>query len=773
MNAAASEDEAAGGSADYDFDGVFEDWQSSHGPQSSPSEGPRERSIQVEPRNDWRCLRCDSDSCSYCDELRDWICQSCGSHEFYQVNQPTKKITQAGTWMFVPHASSLAGPEKSRRRRRRKAKPGGTPSEPDYDGDEWAESEQRTDDPMVEPSDVGPSPGHLGGGKVRHPFSVSGSPQVPPQKSSPVKAARDQAPDRKTKEPNTKESSRSSAEASWNSRKGPEPGIRWKSGQMPPIPVWKYEASDMRAYAKFCKKIQIWQLQMQAYASKKDQALLLYNSLTGEPEQELEHLSIEDLYVDNGVQKILEMLKRPMEQRLVYQKRKFLHEFEILRRQSGETMRTYILRFRRVQRSLTAVGINIAGTYDNESLGARLLDRSGLSHSDQRMILVGTQQSLEFEQVAESLLLQYPEFRGAPPVVNKDGKGTGKGSGKSAASSNSTPASSSSSSKFSQPSGKGGYPPRKQALIANVDDTPVAEGDEELDPIEEADEDQEAVEDGPDDEVEQHDDAQDEEVDIQDLAQVLTVTARKLSGITLGRKFTTGNANKVKASPEELRKVTHCGACGALGHWHADSVCPHNQGNGSKPKTSGHKGHGGKASGKGGKGDKKNEQRPHQVSLVHHDHGSVRIEETPPEYGTLFTVNVVTMPPFIINEVKSFIDESSHVGMMVMDTACQRTCCGSTWYNSYVSLLDKFKMKTLEVDIHDVFQFGKGDPTVATKRAYLPCIVDDFPLLIGTAILPENVPLLGSNTLLKALGAVISFPDNMVHFQTIGKKVRI
>lgn len=76
------------------------------------------------------------------------------------------------------------------------------------------------------------------------------------------------------------------------------------------------------------KKVRIWELQMAAYASKPDQAFLLYNSLTGEAEQELEHLSIEELYKDNGIETILSMLKAPMEQKVIYQKRKYLHEFE-------------------------------------------------------------------------------------------------------------------------------------------------------------------------------------------------------------------------------------------------------------------------------------------------------------------------------------------------------------------------------------------------------------------------------------------------------------
>ena len=179
----------------------------------------------------------------------------------------------------------------------------------------------------------------------------------------------------------------------WSSAKGPSKGVRWKSGQPPAPPVWKYDKEDLRAYSKFCKKVEIWKLQAAAYIPPKEMALQLYGSLQGECEQELEHMTIEEIYQDSGIATILAALKAPMEQKTIYQKRRYLHEFEVLRRNHGETIRQYINRFRRSQRCLKSVGIDITGTYDAESLGARLLDRSGLSPDSQRLVLVGTSSS--------------------------------------------------------------------------------------------------------------------------------------------------------------------------------------------------------------------------------------------------------------------------------------------------------------------------------------------------------------------------------------------
>ena len=78
------------------------------------------------------------------------------------------------------------------------------------------------------------------------------------------------------------------------------------------------------------------------------------------------------------------------------------------------------------------------------------LDRSRLSQEGQRMILVGTQQRLNFDLIVDTMLLQYPEFRGAPPVDNRDGTTVSKGSSKgSSAKGSRTPSSSLSSSQSS------------------------------------------------------------------------------------------------------------------------------------------------------------------------------------------------------------------------------------------------------------------------------------------------------------------------------------
>ena len=408
------------------------DWQQfemdaadSHGFLGDPEPtGDSFRGPQYEPNPDdvgssgrswyWKCLVCDSAVSAWDGEL--WRCSRCNSKDFYQTDRPAKRVTSDGTWMFMPYGTGQEGSKPRRRRRKRHPQPDDTGGD---SIDEKAEEETRTTDPCVDP-DLHP-------GDQR-----DDPPEEAPHRRLPEPRALRNEPVRFGGGSGTLTSTdgqllralqrlvtSKKQDDDWASASGPQKGVRWRGGALPLPPVWRYDKDDLRAYSKYVKKIEIWKLQVAPFMSKKEMAL--YNSLQGEAEQELEYTPIEEFYVDDGVDKIVAALKRPMEQKAVYQKRKFLSEFENVRRYAGEPMRGYVNRFRRTQRCLKSVGVDVALTYDSESMGARLLDRSGLSQEGQRLVLVGTQQRLDFEMVVEPMMLQYPEFRAPPPVVTKDG----------------------------------------------------------------------------------------------------------------------------------------------------------------------------------------------------------------------------------------------------------------------------------------------------------------------------------------------------------------
>ena len=92
-----------------------------------------------------------------------------------------------------------------------------------------------------------------------------------------------------------------------------------------------------------------------------------------------------------------------MQAKQIYLKRKYLSDYEVISRTAGESTRAYVNRYHRVEKSLLSIGIDVGLTYDltydSESRGSRLLDRAKLSHEQQRIILVGTSQSLNFDDI--------------------------------------------------------------------------------------------------------------------------------------------------------------------------------------------------------------------------------------------------------------------------------------------------------------------------------------------------------------------------------------
>ena len=125
-------------------------------------------------------------------------------------------------------------------------------------------------------------------------------------------------------------------------------------------------------------------MQIKSYLPPNEASLMLYSSLRGDAEEELEHCDLAKVDSDDGISYIVEMLRAPLMTKTIYLKRKYLHEFETIQRQYGESIRGFVNRYHRTERSLSAVGINSHAMYDDEFRGSRILDRMRLSLEAQR-----------------------------------------------------------------------------------------------------------------------------------------------------------------------------------------------------------------------------------------------------------------------------------------------------------------------------------------------------------------------------------------------------
>ena len=253
---------------------------------------------------------------------------------------------------------------------------------------------------------------------------------------------------------------------------------------------------------------------------------------------------------------------------------------------------------------------------------------------------------------------------------------------------------------------------------------------------------------------------------LHEAAECLTVTARRLQGLTLGRKFS-GNKSLAQRKAE-----SHCAVCGARGHWKGDPECPQS----SEQKSKNDKG--GKPSQAGKPFAKK------ALTVNHHDGAkrSVNFEETSNEvpansYGTYFTY-MITSPIPEGNLVFSN-NTPQYVNYMVMDTACQKSCCSTLWLEHQMKSLKNHNLRVRTFPSREPFEFGHGPTQYSEVHVHLPVCFDNNltnMVLLGGSVLSttNNIPFLASNELMgKKLKMILNLPQQKAVMEALGIEVPI
>ena len=690
-----------------------------------------------------------------------WTCAVCNRMNQHDWNKPLKHETSMGTWMYMPFGTSTPEPvhqsgsqTNTRSRQRRRRRNGGPPSQPSMrDDEEQAESERMTYDPSVQPTEQDDPQDDQHGREEQLPVRAL---RPAPSRGG---AHHHENGDQQVLELLRQLARRDgNSDRSWTSQKGPQPGVKFRGGAPPPAPIWKYQSSDVRAYERFERKVRMWQLQIKQYMTAAEASLMLYTSLQGEAEQQLEFADIEKIYEKNGIDYILEQLKSAFQQKTAYVKRHHLHEYENMGRYPQESIRAYCNRYRRVEAALKALGVDISLTYDDEARGSRLLDRARLSAEQQRMILVGTNGQLTFDLVASALNMQYPDYKPAPMTVSKDGqKWNGKGGNAHHGTTSSTSSSSQQSSSSNGPTRKGDGKFRQARRVFQTvnEEEPAVEEEEneaaEDDPPADGDE---APDDGAED-----DEQGDEQDDFTELAQVLTVTAKKLASMTQGRKF----KHAPKKSIEQRKKETTCAACGVKGHWAGDAECEASNGSSFSKDQS-------KGNGKSHKGSNKtsaNAETSKKVFTVRHYTGFEQEEEDRDNNEESTHLCRVVFQADAIPHL-TFNNTNESIGYMTIDTACQRSCCGARWHDAHVhTLQDDWFLSPTYRKQNEKFQFGAGEPQMSSTLALLPCGLSEKCCYLGASILEANIPFLCSLRTLERLGMTLDLCKRVAHFSTL------
>ena len=232
--------------------------------------------------------------------------------------------------------------------------------------------------------------------------------------------------------------------------------------------------------------------------------------------------------------------------------------------------------------------------------------------------------------------------------------------------------------------------------------------------------------------------------------------------MTQGRKFRNGP----KKSIEQRKQESPCAACGELGHWAGDDQC---KVSGGKGKASSSKG---KTQSKGGK----SETGGKKVFTVNHYTGFQTEEpwdeqEFPP-HSVMVVFSTTSKIPLVSNMERS-------AQFMILDTACQRSCCGKLWYQHHERLLKQIEFDkgiSLPTFLHhqrELFQFGAGDPQVSSELAHFPMGVQEQCCYLGASILEAGIPFLGSLSMMSKLGFILDIPNNRVAISALSCEVQL
>ena len=130
--------------------------------------------------------------------------------------------------------------------------------------------------------------------------------------------------------------------------------------------------------------------------------------------------------------------------------------------------------------------------------------------------------------------------------------------------------------------------------------------------------------------------------------------------------------------------------------------------------------------------------------------------------------------PKEINEVAVNLAKDKRL-VGALDTACNRTCTGTSWLRSYLdhlALAPPHVRKLVEkVEEKEVFRFGNGGTQISHERWKLPAVIDGTLVCFWTSLVPvPSLGLLLGRDFLDALGTVMHFSKRLVRFEKIGKQ---
>ena len=583
------------------------------------------------------------------------------------------------------------------------------------------------------------------------------------------------------------------------------------------VPVWDGNPAGFRS---FKREMEWWQASMDASSCSKFNVAARWtlrqtgvvrarceefspSELEGTPEVVAKDpVSGEDIVVEpadpwRGIRILMTALEESMGRTTLDRKGELRKQFYVdLRRNAGERISAYCSRFRTLVSEMRREGI----TLHSDELGWFLRSRMGLDAIRSQLLDTALRGKESYEEVEAESLRLFRDLHSEDPLQKRGMMEKApllsrflnqSQSGSSYRTSLPSSAGSSFGGKSLKSSFSGGSqrsfrpmpkpsPPPRSALVAEGP-ADGEEDEEELVPVEEENEmsleqvlqcEAEVLA-AEIEELEQEGLAPDLieglETGVEQAAESL-VTMRearsKIAEIKKDRGY--GKVNPSAAPPGKpkftgnqvngKKSKSSCWDCGQTGHWAGDHGCPSPGAGLFKPKG----------------GNKPQKQvRVAEALTTEFDAGGEPEVETVHEVMTtsrLFhpsTLSEALSSSFEVyaNQGQSLSLDKKLVG--ALDSACNRTCCGTVWLEHYLRALQSAPQVIKELVEHqpeqETFRFGDGGTQKSSVRVRLPMMVGSDLILTWVSVVPvPSLGLLLGRDWLDSVGAVLSFAKKIL-----------
>ena len=604
--------------------------------------------------------------------------------------------------------------------------------------------------------------------------------------------------------------SRGGASVKASSTNGKSTTPKWRSGQIPPAPVFDGDIeSDPYCYRHYKKKLERWVLITREFLPPNEQALRAREQLRGEAELEFAEVGDERFNCPEGIAHLLSDLQESFGEKELFRQGGAIREFESIGRLQGETITSFVRRFRLLERKLRDHKV---ATYPEEARVVKLLDGLRLDERSTSALLLAAGNKYNMASILDAIKIQYPagmSVTGIPLRPSALKKNNSKAKHRRAWHTQAASASSESAPTFLNYQDENSTIPEEDAVEEWIEDGVVPTGDVQGDDVVYNEEDYEAeIHDAV--EGEWHDD------EFTEAVEALTVTSKRLADITKARGFYQAKDKKGKGGQKSSPKGKGKGKSSSF---RSSSAPSKSFGKGKRPQSK-------------GKGFGKPSPTPTRANF---DLQQKRLEESlclgcgsadhfirdcpqsstysaqlttagivldaqgiPVEHSAWVTSfqqpeqkEVIQLPalingapcPLTSPTLWDYFKESTEVitrnpkalvqyadtdaALMIADTGCQRQVAGKSWHAQRQQEIQP--LVALEFGESCTFSFGPNAGEPSSRRLAYPAGIAGVAVMCGVSEVSANAPALFSRPAFEALGAVPDITKGIMYFRALRK----